>query len=185
MQLTPLSAGLWCEGVIISKEQSLFCSFFWKMKREAGYLCSHYLMMHETSPEETQHLSWLQHFLSICYRSKSSFQPLEEKIGVPVYLPNRQALFKNQIDHLDFFFFCPPNRRELVNFKDRGKRHRAQQYLPPALLPPPHWPKQEPVTQIDFVLLWGCVISRGKIMSIVSLMDGECIMGHTFEMNYA
>lgn len=146
------------------------------MKREAGYLCSHYLMMHETSPEETQHLSWLQQFLSICYWSKSSFQPLEEKIGVPVYLPNRQALFKNQIDHLDFFLSSKQKSWWILNTE--GKDTELSNICP--LFLSPHWPKQEPVTQIDFVLLWGCVISRGKIMSIVSLMDGECIMGHTF-----
>lgn len=132
--------------------------------------------------QEKQHLSWLQPSLSICYWSKPSFQPLE-KIGAPPPPPhppayqNRLALFKNQIDHLDF---CSCSKQKRLWILSTDAKHGAQQYL--GLF---SWPEQQPVTQIDFVFLWGCVISRGKIMSIVSLMDRECIMGHTIPMNYA
>lgn len=84
-----------------------------------------------------------------------------------------------QIRLITCFLFLLRTEESVWMWNTEG-RHGAQQYLPLF-----SWPKQEPVTQIDFVLLWGCVISRGKIMSIVSLMDRECIMGHTFQMNYA
>lgn len=87
------------------------------------------------------------------------------------------ALFKNQIDHLDFCFCTKQKGLWILN---TDGKHGAQQYLALFLRP-----KQQPVTQIDFVFLWGCVISTGKIMSIVSLMDRECIMGHTIQMNNA
>lgn len=167
---SPVSAGLWCDGwAIISKERSSFQVFRrWNM-----------------SPAIYAPLfngAWDQS------RRKNISLGCSSLLVSAIDLNPRSSLWKRSVSPYTYqtgwlclkirfitWFLSLLRTEGSVWFLNTERRHGAQQYLPAF-----SWPKQEPVTQIDFVLWWGCVISRGKIMSIVSLMDRECIMGHTF-----
>lgn len=72
---------------------------------ETQLFMPHYLMVHETSSEETTFvLAAAAALFSICYWSKSSF---EDWCPPRNSSPNRLALSKNQIDHSRFLFFPP------------------------------------------------------------------------------
>lgn len=74
----------------------------------------HYLMVRETSIENNI-------YLLVSAIDLNRHSSLRRRFGVPVYVPNRQALFTNQNDH--WVSSSAPNRRHL--------KHRAQQYLAP------------------------------------------------------
>lgn len=102
-------------------------------------------MVHETSRK--QHLSWLlQPLAAHHWTITSSFG--EDRC------PHTPSMLENQMDHLDFFLAS---------------------WFQASVILVSFCPDLEPVMQIDFVWSRGCPISRGNIMSTVSLMDIETL----------
>lgn len=154
---TPVSADrLWCDGrVVISKEHSSLLVF--RRWNVSPAICAP--LFNGAWDQKKQHLSWLQQPLSIYYSSKSS------SFGED-WCPHILTKHAGSVWESDWslgFFFCSWTEGSVWFL-----REELSDTCP--LFP---WPEQEPVTQIDLVLLRGCVISRGKIMSIVSLIDIE------------